>query len=73
MLLKIKIPKEFEEHFNMDSFKDSLERIYTDLRFETKPGKKRRSHFTLSGRYEMETVEMLRDAMSEAEVIKEED
>ena len=65
MLLKIKIPKEFEEHFNMDRFKDSLERVYFDIKD---------SMFTdikLSGRYELETIKMLEDSLIKAKVIKE--
>lgn len=66
MKLLIEIPKEFEEHFNNDKFEDSLERIRVDIRVNLENG-----IFQLSGNYEMELAEMLRDAMSKAEVIKE--
>lgn len=66
MKVIIEIPKEFEEHFNMDRFKDSLERIRVDIKFNLENGATQ-----LSGRYEMELAEMLRDAMTKAEVIKE--
>ena len=69
MVLKIKIPKEFEKHFNMDRFKESLERISADIHFEL--FNKSNSRIMLSGRYEMELAEMLRDSMSKAEIIKE--
>ena len=31
MRIEIDIPKEFEEHFNQDKFKDSFERIMADI------------------------------------------
>ena len=61
MKLLIEIPKEFEEHFNNDRFKDSLERIRTDIQYHGNP---------ISGLYEHELIEMLRDAMTKAEVTK---
>ena len=69
MEIKLKIPKEFEEHFNMDRFEDSLGRIHFDIKKSLfSPS----GLFGLSGRYEMELAEMLRDTMLKAEVIKEE-
>lgn len=65
MEIKIEIPKEFEEHFNRDRFKDSLERVRADIQWGLK------SHSVIAGRYEMELAEMLEIAMSKAEVIKE--
>lgn len=65
MEIKIKIPKEFEEHFNMDRFKDSLERVYFDIK------KSLLSCRGLSGNYELETIKMLEDSLIKAEVIKE--
>ena len=32
MKIKLTIPKQFETHFNMDSFKDSLKRIAFDIK-----------------------------------------
>ena len=49
MKLIIDIPKEFEEHFKQDRFKDSLERILEDCKRSA----------ILSGIYEFETIEML--------------
>ena len=61
MKLLIEIPKEFEEHFNTDRFKDSLERVRTDIQYHENP---------LSGLYERELIEMLQNAMTKAEVTK---
>lgn len=57
MKLLIEIPKEFEEHFN----NDSLKRICTDIQYHGNP---------LSGLYERELIEMLRNAMTKAKVTK---
>lgn len=59
MEIVIKIPKEFESHFYNDRFKDSLERIKYDIR----PTDER---IMLSGRYEVETIDMLLDALGRA-------
>jgi len=66
MTISIEVPKEFEEHFNMDRFKDSLERVRVDIQkgFVN-------NNIILSGLYEIELIEMLRDAMIKADVIKE--
>lgn len=53
MKLIIDIPKEFEEHFNKDKFSDSLARVASDIESFGVP---------LSGRYEQETITMLRKA-----------
>lgn len=66
MKLLVEIPKEFEEHFNNDKFKDSLERIRVDIKSNLE-----NNTIQLSGRYEMELAEMLRDAINKAEVVKE--
>lgn len=65
MKLLIEIPKDFEEHFNNDKFKDSLERIRVDIKINLETEKTQ-----FSGNYEMELAKMLRDAMSKAEVVK---
>lgn len=46
MKLLIDIPKEFENHFNKDRFKDSLHRLRADAHL-------------LAGKYEQETAIML--------------
>lgn len=61
MKVIIKIPKEFEEHFNNDRFTDSFKRICTDIRYHGNP---------ISGLYERELIEMLEIAMTNAKVIK---
>lgn len=63
MDLVIKIPKEFEEHFKQDRFKDSLERILEDCKRSA----------ILSGNYEFETIEMLIKAFKNASTIIEAD
>ncbi len=66
MTISIEVPKEFEEHFNMDRFKDSLERVRVDIQKGLV-----NNNIILSGLYEIEFIEMLRDAMIKADVIKE--
>lgn len=56
MKITIEIPKEFEEHYNIDNFEDSLKRIESDLRHLNYRG--------LSGLYELELIEMLRKAFN---------
>ena len=57
MKIEIDIPKEFEEHFNKDKFKDSFERIMVDIwnLLENK-------NCLCAGNYEYETIEMLEKA-----------
>lgn len=63
MKLVIDIPKDFEQHFNEDKFKDSLLRLKADtnygLEFES----------TISGNYEIELLDMLVEAFEKAEII----
>ena len=66
MKLLIEIPKEFEEHFNMDRFKDSLERVRVDTQCGIEC-----SEVQMAGNYELELIKMLRKAMLKAEIIKE--
>ena len=56
MRIEIDIPKEFEEHFKQDKFKDSLERIMADLK-----------NSLCAGNYEYETIEMLEKALENSE------
>lgn len=51
----IKVPKEFESHWNRDRFKESLERLSFDAN-------------ELAGNYERELVDMLIKSFQEAEV-----
>lgn len=65
MRITIDIPAEFEWHFAFDHFRDSLGRIAYDLRsYEGEP---------LSGRYEIETIEMLADALQRARIHEKEE
>ena len=58
MKIEIEIPKEFEEHFKQDKFKDSLERIMADLK-----------NSLCAGNYEYETIEMLEKALENSKTI----
>ena len=73
MRIEIEIPKEFEEHFKQDKFKDSFERIMADIEHSVKS-----RDCSYAGRYEYETIEMLekafensRQAYSVDKVVKE--
>ena len=61
MKIEIEIPKEFEEHFNQDKFKDSLERIMADIKHSLENG-----DCLCAGRYEYETIEMLEKALEDS-------
>lgn len=56
MNITIEIPKEFEEHYNRDKFEDSLKRIEADIKYQECYG--------LSGLYELELIEMLKNAFN---------
>lgn len=64
--LLIELPKEFEEHFAMDKFKDSFMRICGDIKevvlSHSKPG----PSLGLSGNYEKELVDVLANAFENA-------
>ena len=60
MKLIIEIPKEFEAHFENDRFSDSLGRAYYDIC----------GYAAISGKYERETILMLREALKNAEVVE---
>ena len=61
MRIEIEIPKKFEEHFNQDKFKDSLERIMADIWHYLEIG-----NCLCAGRYEYETIEMLEKAFEDS-------
>ena len=58
MRIEIDIPKEFEEHFKQDKFKDSLERIMADIWHSLEIG-----NCLCAGNYEYETIKMLEEAL----------
>lgn len=58
MKITLEIPKEFEEHFKNDRFKESLHRLSADVH-------------SLAGNYEREVVTMLIDAFRNAEILEE--
>ena len=64
MRIEIEIPKEFEEHFKQDKFKDSLERIMADIKHSLENG-----DCLCAGRYEYETIEMLVKALENSKTI----
>lgn len=61
MRIEIEIPKEFEEHFTQDKFRDSFERIVADIKHSLENGS-----CLCSGRYEYETIEMLKKAFDDS-------
>ena len=61
MKIEIEIPKEFEEHFKQDKFKDSFERIMADIWHSLEIG-----NCLCAGRYEYETIEMLEKALEDS-------
>ena len=61
MRIEIDIPKEFEQHFKQDKFKDSLERIMADIKHSLENG-----DCLCAGRYEYETIEMLEKAFEDS-------
>ena len=64
MRIEIKIPKEFENHFNQDKFKDSFERIMADIEHSLDNG-----DCLCAGRYEYETIEMLEKAFENSKML----
>ena len=63
MKIEIEISKEFEKHFNQDKFKDSFERIMTDIKYSLKNG-----DCSCAGRYEYEIIEMLEKAFGNSKL-----
>ena len=61
MRIEIEIPKEFEEHFKQDKFKDSLERIMADIWHSLEIG-----NCLCAGNYEYETIKMLEKAFEDS-------
>lgn len=60
MEILLKIPKEFENHFRTDRFKDSLERVLLDLEHCNRHDAE---YDSISGLYEIETIEMLKESL----------
>ena len=63
MKVVIDIPKEFEQHFNEDKFKDSLLRLKVDTNYGLEHDE------TISGIYEIELLDMLVEAFQSAEAV----
>lgn len=66
MTVLIEIPKEFEDDFNTDKFKNNLERIRVDVETSIEL-----SQNIMSGIYELELIKMLRNAFINAKIFKE--
>jgi len=66
MKLLIELPKEFEEHFAVDKFKDSFMRICGDIKEVVLPHSRRGLSLGLSGKYEKELVDVLANAFENA-------
>lgn len=64
MKLVVDIPKEFEEHYDIDKFADSLHRLEVDTKLGIDIG-------ALSGNYELELVVMLKNAFQNAYVAED--
>lgn len=64
MKILIDIPKDFEEHFNQDKFKDSIGRIAADVISQVYE-----EDYSISGNYEIELLDMLSEAFEKAERI----
>lgn len=60
MKITIEIPKEYEIDFKADKFKDFFSRVITDMN-------------CLCGNYEIEIAQMLIEAFSKGEIIKNEE
>ena len=63
MRIEIEIPKEFEEHFKQDKFKDSFERIMADIKHSLEIG-----NCLCAGNYEYETIKMLEEALENSKL-----
>lgn len=66
MHLLIELPKELEEHFAMDKFKDSFMRICGDIKEVVRSHSEPGPSLGLSGKYEEELVDVLAKAFEAA-------
>ena len=62
--VRLNIPKEFIEHYNSNKFKESLKRIKLDMMHSYI------YYRGVSGKYEIELLDMLIDAFNNSEVIE---
>lgn len=68
MEIKLTIPKQFETHFNLDSFNDSLKRIAFDIKEYIKLKDSNPDVIPLSGLYEKELADSLPHMFENAEI-----
>lgn len=71
MEIRMTIPKEFEDHFNFDHFKDSLGRIAYDLSEYIKLRDTNIDVLPLSGNYEQELAYALPKMFETAKIVSE--
>ena len=72
MRIEIRIPKEFEEEFVKDCFTDSIRRIESDIdTFRDKNNCEYATFYGLSGKYESETLSMIKEAMQGGKILPE--
>lgn len=69
MEIRMTIPKEFEEHFKNDQFKDSLGRIKFDLAEYIKLKETNDDVIPVSGNYEKELADALPQMFESAEIV----
>lgn len=73
MTIQMIIPKEFEEHFKNDQFKDSLGRIKFDLAKYIKSKETNGEVIPMSGNYEKELADALPQMFESAEIVLSEE
>ena len=71
MEIRMTIPKEFEDHFNLDHFKDSLGRIAYDLSEYITLQNTNTEVLPLSGNYEQELAYALPKMFETAKIVSE--
>lgn len=70
MQFLIERPKEFEEHFDFDKFHDSFMRIGGDINEIRKSNSEEGPSLGLSGKYEHELVDVLKNAFLNAKKVE---
>lgn len=69
MLIALEVPKDFIKHYNQDKFCDSLKRIEYDIKpCLVEYEKDDKNKIYLSGRYEVELIQMLVEAFNKSKV-----
>ena len=71
MKIVLDLPEEFREHFNFDKFQDSLMRICGDIDEICKSHSEDGPSLGMSGNYEYELVDVLKEAFMKATYFEE--